>query len=845
MAKRGNKKSSGNNKKTANRSKTENKSTNKVEIRQKEPFLDDSNIIESVSSKIDEAENTMNERGVQSSVDNNINDIENQHIEKFKERGDIHEISEYLEKLYSRYNDLYKDADEKQKSAEIKESEISIAFENAKTQEANATTLVNDAKKEAESIIKEANIKRDEYIKKLREVSEMLDAGKYSNEVDSFLKMIVDGQLDLFEKAKQTIKNVRDNAEAYTNQVVESTNIDEEAFNILARESKVKAQEEKIRKRLSKLTEIDNEQRNDIESEIRREYTERLSEKEKEIESLKFDKQFEQKEKLQLQEELDKIRLAFKDRDPEEMARLFIKLSRELAEVKDERNNMYSESEVESYKKQIEYYEGINIERKRDEAKAELLKTELDTTAPRIFASKVDELKMKIETLEHVNNVLNENLESQRKSIETLSQKKNDVTSAFECAHRYDEGDYQFDYSDFDDKTHKNELKSLKELALYIQKRLASLEKPDKPVYYELETIRLFIAGLHMSNITILQGISGTGKTSLAREFVKALTVGSPTFCGQNEFCEEKAPYRICSVQSGWRDNMDLMGFYNVFQNKYNETEIFKGLYLANTPLYKNTLYFIILDEMNLSHPEHYFADFLSLLEHPSIEQHKIILKDVPENNPLKHLVGSKLQVPKNVRFIGTANHDETTLGFAPKTLDRSNVMDIPAVDTDDLGKKILGDRMLKTDEKHTVSFEWIEEEFEKADNNYKEECNTFYKFVKKNDIIKLLFEEQEIVSGSRFDEQASKFICAYIASGSDDEKTRKESLAYAADHLITTRLLRKVRERRFDIDDYKIVEEFKKSFDKEFEEVFKRKPDAFADVLLNEEIKWHKKQKS
>ena len=60
---------------------------------------------------------------------------------------------------------------------------------------------------------------------------------------------------------------------------------------------------------------------------------------------------------------------------------------------------------------------------------------------------------------------------------------------------------------------------------------------------------------------------------------------------------------------------MDLLGYYNSFEHKYKETEFFKALYLANQPKYSDSLYFIIMDEMNLSRPEHYFADFLSLLE--------------------------------------------------------------------------------------------------------------------------------------------------------------------------------------------------------------------------------------
>jgi hypothetical protein len=115
---------------------------------------------------------------------------------------------------------------------------------------------------------------------------------------------------------------------------------------------------------------------------------------------------------------------------------------------------------------------------------------------------------------------------------------------------------------------------------------------------------------------------------------------------------------------------MDLMGYYNSFEHKYKETEFFKALYLANLPKYSNTLFFIILDEMNLSRPEHYFADFLSLLEQK--EDERYISVNAPDEVLPKLIVQGKMKVPENVRFIGTANHDETTLEFAPKTYDRS-----------------------------------------------------------------------------------------------------------------------------------------------------------------------------
>lgn len=104
--------------------------------------------------------------------------------------------------------------------------------------------------------------------------------------------------------------------------------------------------------------------------------------------------------------------------------------------------------------------------------------------------------------------------------------------------------------------------------------------------------------------------------------------------------------------------------------------EALQALYRAQQPRFQNTLQIILLDEMNLSQPEQYFADFLSLLETSDIA--KINLLDSSHHDaPLLFKNGRTLEIPKNVWFIGTANHDETTKEFADKTYDRAHVMEI------------------------------------------------------------------------------------------------------------------------------------------------------------------------
>jgi hypothetical protein len=361
----------------------------------------------------------------------------------------------------------------------------------------------------------------------------------------------------------------------------------------------------------------------------------------------------------------------------------------------------------------------------------------------------------------------------------------------------------------------------LNTLANYVQQWMAF--KSDKQFYYDLNTIRIFLAGLHMSPISILQGISGTGKTSLPREFAKALL---SDFNYKNSKSEpDNAPYRICAVQSGWRDNMDLMGYYNSFEHKYKETDFFKALYVANQPKYANTLFLIILDEMNLSRPEHYFADFLSLLEQSSSERYINLTNTPNEVLPdfLKNTNG-RLTIPENVRFIGTANHDETTLEFAPKTYDRSNLMEMPKNHPDKREFKM-------PDEDYDVTYDWLIQQFKQAEKTFINESKIFDAFVK--EIEELFLKDKGIGVGNRLEDQSIRFISVFLQSG--QEKERKSDLAVASDHLITSRLFRTLK-NRYDLDKNNLTT-FRDEYIKYFKERFGHEP-KFAKDLLDSEIK-------
>lgn len=172
-------------------------------------------------------------------------------------------------------------------------------------------------------------------------------------------------------------------------------------------------------------------------------------------------------------------------------------------------------------------------------------------------------------------------------------------------------------------------------------------------LYYTPEIIRRFVAGMASSKLLILEGISGTGKTSLPHSFSRFL-------------CN---PATMVSVQPSFRDRTELLGYFNEFSKRFNETEFLRALYEAN---YREEPSMVILDEMNLARIEYYFAEMLSILEMPS--QDEWVLDLVPtawEGDPVK-LFDGKIQVPDSIWFIGTANNDDSTFTITDKVYDRA-----------------------------------------------------------------------------------------------------------------------------------------------------------------------------
>ena len=172
-------------------------------------------------------------------------------------------------------------------------------------------------------------------------------------------------------------------------------------------------------------------------------------------------------------------------------------------------------------------------------------------------------------------------------------------------------------------------------------------------LYYTPEIIRRFVAGMAASKLLILEGISGTGKTSLPYSFSRYM----------------ENPATIVSVQPSYRDRTEILGYFNEFSKKFNETEFLRALYEAN---YRLDPTLIVLDEMNLARIEYYFAEILSVLEMPSEDEWVLDLVPTAWEGDPEKLEDGKIHVCSSTWFVGTAKNDDSTFTITDKVYDRA-----------------------------------------------------------------------------------------------------------------------------------------------------------------------------
>lgn len=298
---------------------------------------------------------------------------------------------------------------------------------------------------------------------------------------------------------------------------------------------------------------------------------------------------------------------------------------------------------------------------------------------------------------------------------------------------------------------------NLKELCSHFNNYLES-----KGMYYAPETIRGFVAGMACSHFIILEGLSGTGKTSLPKYFAK--------FFGSN----------VCftSVQASWRDRSDILGYYNDFSEKFKETPFLRNLYEASYT--KDKINLMVLDEMNLSRVEYYFADFLSVLE-LSPENQAIELMPISTTGKLPKALcnGCSVKIPQNTWFIGTANRDDSTFTITDKVYDRAMVIDFvnrnqPTVSNFDTTPVYLGEGKLETLFSEAIK----SSEFNSSSEDYK-------KFTQ---LSEFMLDTFNINFGNRILNQIMKYVPVFMECGGSGVK--------ALDMIFARKILRKLEGR-------------------------------------------------
>ncbi len=542
------------------------------------------------------------------------------------------------------------------------------------------------------------------------------------------------------------------------------------------------------------------------------------------------------------QSELNKIRISqikAEGISPEELQRVNEQLM-ERVEVLENKCNRYTDYELIEMKRALEQ-EGERLTQIRNlEIEVSERRAELERLNNSIL--EYEQLKAQLDLLRTLNDHLRSELDNTKRMLESSVGEICPALTSIDIDETSDSGDSYNKYiKRRDSKNSGEQIKALSDLVSHVRLYAASREKP---LYYSDEDLRAFIAGMASSPLGILQGMSGTGKTSLPKIFAEA-TMGEIS---------------VVAVESSWRDRNELLGYYNDFSKKFTAKGFTCDLYRAGSSRYADAPYFIVLDEMNLSRVEYYFADFLSILEDKK-ENWKIKLLDTdmrqlpteitkevkdalkkdksdeaselfelveklyPEmtlsdekevqatsndklrlitylsnhkfknsaktrnlvGGPQNLIGGNTIRIPRNVWFIGTANKDESTFEITDKVYDRAQVLNF--------NKRAVGEKHGTEMEPVFVTYEQIKKLFNKAVNDkantFRVETNALLQEIEQ--ILRLNFR---ISFGNRIQDQMNTFVPVYVAAGKKSrisEEELKQLENEAIDYQLTNKVLRKL----------------------------------------------------
>jgi hypothetical protein len=257
-------------------------------------------------------------------------------------------------------------------------------------------------------------------------------------------------------------------------------------------------------------------------------------------------------------------------------------------------------------------------------------------------------------------------------------------------------------------------------------------------LYYDPVILRPFFAGLACGKLIILQGISGTGKTSLAYAWGKFV---------KQDSC-------VSSVEPSWRDKSDFLGYVNEFTKKFNETKALGEIYTSG---FDDDVHTIILDEMNLARVEYYFADLLSILEMPDRSEWLVDIVSAGWPNDPKNIINGKLRLPGNLWYIGTINNDDSTFMVTDKVYDRAMPIDI---------NEKIDPFTCREQEAMDINSSYLEQLFKDAREKYAVSEKGVNIINKLDDYV---IHHFRIAFGNRIMKQLKDFVPVYVACGGDE----------------------------------------------------------------------------
>ncbi len=396
---------------------------------------------------------------------------------------------------------------------------------------------------------------------------------------------------------------------------------------------------------------------------------------------------------------------------------------------------------------------------------------ELNNQVAQLVQEKEKILAMKVSQLG-----LKPNEEAEVLEVEETSKEESNVENVDDSNIRFSKlHAIDLEYKDYKVQIYNNSF-TLEELVELFRNFAASKLR----LYYTTNMIRLFISALSATKLVILQGISGTGKTSLAYAWGKFI----------------KKDAIIASVQPAWRDRTELFGYFNEFTKKFNETEVLKKMYEAG---YNDDVYVTVLDEMNIARVEYYFAEMLSILEMPTRDEWIIeLVPSVWDTDP-KKLIGGKLKIPGNMWYIGTINNDDSTFAVTDKVYDRAMPIDI-----NDKGQVF---EPIDT-EAMNINSSYLEGLFKQAKERHPLSDEMAKKIDEMDDYV---IKHFRIAFGNRIVKQMKDFVATYVECGGKEVD--------GVDYYIARKILRKFEQLnlayiRDELDGF--IEFLDKSFGKE-----------------------------